>query len=244
MRCIVFNGGKAWARREGDGRARIYFDRDDPVEEVSPGTGAAESPSAPEPGAEEIGLRALFDLVPAGDYAAAGRAFQLLHWRATNRFCAACGAPLKRDSVEHAMRCGACGALVYTRINPVVITLVHDGPKILLARKADGSLKFWSIIAGFVEAGETLEEAVAREVREEVGIRVRSIRYAGSQPWPFPNNLMLGFYARYDGGELRPDGAEIAEAKWFDPRSDALPPIPGPVSIARKLIDSFVAGGW
>lgn len=242
MRCLVFDKGKVWTRRDEGGNVSILFDREDAVEEVSPGVGVAESAAAPADGAEEIALRALFDVVPLGDYLLAGHASQILHWRATNRFCSVCGAPLKRHAAEHAMHCEACGNLVYTRLNPVVIVLVHDGPKMLLAHKAGGVLPFWSLIAGFVEAGEDLETAVAREIREEVGIEVKNIRYARSQPWPFPNNLMIGFYAEYAGGELCPDGFEIAEAKWFDPHADELPPIPRPVSIARQLIDAFVAG--
>jgi NAD+ diphosphatase len=122
----------------------------------------------------------------------------------------------------------------------VVITLVSRGDRILLAHKAGDAIPFWSIIAGFVEANESLEAAVAREISEEVGIRVRNIRYARSQPWPFPNNLMMGFTAEYAEGDLVPDGAEIAEAGWFT--RDNLPPIPSRVSIARRLIDAFFDG--
>ena len=170
-------------------------------------------------------------------FAQAGQARQLLNWRLTHRFCGACGAPLTRHDTEHAMHCAACNLFFYPRINPVVITLVSRGDQILLAHKVGGLYPFWSIIAGFVEANETLEAAVAREVAEEVGLRVKNIRYATSQPWPFPNNLMMGFTAEYADGEIRPDGAEIGEAGWFD--RDHLPPIPSRVSIARRLIDAF-----
>jgi NAD+ diphosphatase len=200
----------------------------------------AESPEPPSPDAERVGLRALFDLVPPEVFARAGLARQLLHWRRAHRFCGACGAPMNRHPAERAMSCPACGHAAYPRINPVVITLVYRGAEILLARKASGQPRFWSLVAGFVEPGETLEAAAAREIAEEVGLRVRNIRYAASQPWPFPNNLMLGFTAEYDSGEIAPDGAEIAEADWFG--RDGLPPIPSRVSIARRLIDAFFAG--
>ena len=235
---ILFHGGKIWVADTAGRQGAIVFDAGEAVEAVGPGVGVGESADAPAPGARLSGLRDLFGLVPESDFLLAGRAEQLLHWRKTTRFCAACGAPLVRHATEHAMHCPACGNLVYTRINPVVIVLVHDGPRMLLVRKAGNVLPFWSLVAGFVEAGEDLETAVAREVREEVGIPVRDIRYERSQPWPFPNNLMAGFTAAYAGGELRPDGVEIAEAAWF-PREGPFPPLPGPVSIARRLIDAF-----
>ena len=238
-RFILLTGGDVWFRRAP--AATCLFEADparfDTVEPLDAGISVAESPAPPAPDAERVGLRALFDLVPPEDFARAGLARQLLHWRRVHRFCGTCGSPLSRHPAERAMACSACGHTAYPRINPVVIALVHRGDRILLARKADGALPFWSLIAGFVEAHETLEAAVAREVAEEVGLRVKNIRYAASQPWPFPNNLMLGFAAEYAGGEIAPDGQEIAEAGWFG--RDDLPPIPAPVSIARRLIDSF-----
>ena len=237
-RLLVLTGGDIWIRRAP---VTCLFDADPArlatAEPLDADIAAAESPAPPAPDAERIGLRALFDLVPPEDFARAGLARQLLHWRRAHRFCGVCGVPMIRMSAERAMACPACGHTAYPRINPVVITLIHRDDRILLARKADVTLPFWSLIAGFVEAHETLEAAVAREVAEEVGLRVKNIRYAASQPWPFPNNLMLGFTAEYAGGEIMPDGQEIAEAGWFG--RDALPSIPAPVSIARRLIDSF-----
>ena len=239
-RLLVFTGGDIWIRRAP--AATCLFEADPArfatVEPLDADVSAAESPSPPAPDAERIGLRALFDLVPPEDLARAGQARQLLHWRRAHRFCGACGTPAERHPSERAMACPACGHTAYPRVNPVVITLIHRGDSILLARKADGTLPFWSLIAGFVEANETLEAAVARETAEEVGLRVKNIRYAASQPWPFPNNLMLGFTAEHESGEIIPDGQEIAEAGWF--RRDALPPLPSPVSIARRLIDAFL----
>jgi NAD+ diphosphatase len=190
------------------------------------------------PGEALLGLRELHDAVDPAEYACAQRAFQLLHWRRTHRFCGACGGPLVRKTGECAMTCPACRRDWFPRLNPVVITRITRGDRILLARKTNGTLPFYSVIAGFVEAGETLEAAVAREIREEVGLTVRNIRYFASQPWPFPNNLMIGFTAENDAGEIHVDGEEIGEAAWFT--RDALPPIPRPFSISRWLIDDFL----
>ena len=239
---LLFKGDQLWIRRTANGvgclfdvdPARLAFS-----EPVDGSVAVAVSDDPPEPGSELIGLRALFDLVPPEVLAQAGLARQLLHWRLAHRFCGACGTPLARNPAERAMVCPACGHTAYPRINPVVIVLVFRGDQILLERKAGGVLPFWSLVAGFVEAHETLEEAVAREIAEEVGVRVKNIRYAASQPWPFPNNLMFGNTAEYAGGEITPDGKEIAEACWFG--RDQLPPIPSRISIARRLIDDFFA---
>ena len=239
-RYFLFKGDQIWIRRTEAG-VESLFDAapGEPLEPVSAGCAVAQAAEAPVAGAELIGLRALFDLVPADTFAQAGLARQLLHWRLTHRFCGACGKPLVRHAAERAMQCPACDTCDYPRINPVVIALVTRGNQVLLAHKANGLFPFWSIIAGFVEAHESLEEAVVREVAEEVGIGIKNIRYASSQPWPFPNNLMFGFTAEYAGGEITPDGVEIGEAGWFD--RDHLPPIPSRFSIARRLIDAFFA---
>ena len=136
-------------------------------------------------------------------------------------------------------RCPACAAVFYPRISPAVIVLVERGDQVLLARGAAFPGKWFSLLAGFVEPGEALEETAAREVREEVGIELAGLRYFGSQPWPFGRSLMVGFTAQYAGGELRPDGQEIAEAGWF--AAHAMPPLPPRLSIARALIDDFLA---
>ena len=238
-RLLLLADGNVWVRHAPD--VACLFEGDPArfplAEHVDADVFAAESAEPPAPDVERVGLRALFDLVPPEDFARAGLARQLLHWRRTHRFCGVCGGAMGRMSAERAMACSACGHIAYPRINPVVITLIHRADRILLARKTDGTLPFWSLIAGFVEANESLEAAVAREVAEEVGLRVKNIRYADSQPWPFPNNLMLGFTAEYAGGEIVPDGQEIAEAGWFG--RDDLPSIPAPISIARRLIDAF-----
>ena len=237
---VLFSGDQLWIRRRADG-VDHFFDVDDPAlsERVDDGCAVAQADSAPAASAERIGLRAFFDLASPDAFVQAGRARQILHWRLTHRFCGACGAPLARHATEHAMHCEACDLFFYPRINPVVIALISRGDQILLAHKAGNALPFWSVIAGFVEAGETLEGAVSREASEEVGVRVKNIRYASSQPWPFPNNLMIGFTAEHAGGDIVPDGQEITEAGWFD--RDHLPPIPSRFSIARRLIDAFFA---
>jgi len=134
--------------------------------------------------------------------------------------------------------CPACGLMVFPRISPAVIVLVEKEGRVLLARGERFTEPFYSVLAGFVEPGETLEDAVHREIEEEVGIKVRNVRYFASQPWPFPDSLMIGFTAEYASGEIAIDKTEIVDARWFDPAH--LPTIPGKVSIARRLIDWFV----
>lgn len=185
-----------------------------------------------------IGLRELFDHVDVDLFIAAGHAFQIVHWDRMHQFCGKCGSPAEYASSERAKKCPDCEAVYYPKISPAVIMAVRKGNKLLLARNKKRKLGFFSVLAGFVEPGETLEESVMREVREETGIEIKNIKYFASQPWPFPNALMVGFTADYAGGEIKVDNYEIAEAAWFAP--DNLPPIPGRISIARKLIDSFL----
>jgi NAD+ diphosphatase len=190
-------------------------------------------PAAPLP-EDARGLRALLAEGPDDLAQAAGRAAQLLDWDATHAFCGRCGIANERSPVELVRICAACGLTTYPRISPAVIMAVRRGDEVLLARRAGGATRFWSVLAGFVEPGETLEQAVEREVAEEVGLVVEEVEYVGSQPWPFPSQLMIGFRARYAGGELRLDETELAEAGWFRP--DALPEIPPPFTIANRLI--------
>lgn len=168
----------------------------------------------------------------------AGRAVQLVEWAATHRYCGRCGTPTAPVPGERAMGCPECGLHSYPRLSPAVIMVVHRGDEMLLARGARFGMPIYSALAGFVEPGESLEDAVAREVKEEVGVDVHDIRYFASQPWPFPNSLMIGFYAAYRDGEIDIDPLEIIDAQWYRP--DALPHVPGPPSIAGQLIDGFV----
>jgi NAD+ diphosphatase len=167
-----------------------------------------------------------------------GRGFQLINWDRTTRFCGRCGSPTQSSDSERAKVCQNCGLRNYPRISPAVIVAVTRERRILLARAFRFPMKIYSVIAGFVEPGETLEQCIRREIKEEVNIEVRNIRYFGSQPWPFPNSLMIAFTAEYAGGELRIDNEEIMDAGWFE--AHELPNIPDKVSIARRLIDSFI----
>jgi NAD+ diphosphatase len=185
-----------------------------------------------------LGLRELFGAVSAETFAFAGRATQVIDWATTHRFCGRCGAPTERVDGERCMRCPTCGLLAYPRITPAIIVLVRRGDEALLARGARFPLPFYSTLAGFVEVGESLEETVRREVREEVGVELKNVRYFGSQPWPFPNSLMIGFTSEWAGGEIAIDHKEILDAQWYRP--DALPTVPPKISIARQLIDAWV----
>lgn len=188
------------------------------------------------PGGEATPLRAIFQLAGPETFALAGRATQLLDWQANHRFCGKCGSRTLMKSGEAAMSCPNCGLLAYPRISPAVMVLVRDGDKLLLGRSPHFKPGVFSALAGFVEPGETLEECAAREVREEVGVEIANLRYFHSQPWPFPNSLMVAFFADYAGGTITPDPSEIEAADWFS--LDALPLLPEPISIARRLIDA------
>lgn len=196
--------------------------------------------SRPAPaGLEWVELRPLWGALPEELFWIAGRANHLADWDRAHRRCGACGAELALLEDEWAKTCPACGQTYYPQVSPAVIASVVDGDRILLARNRRYRYPFFSVLAGFVEPGENLEAAVHREIREEVGVEVRNVRYFGSQPWPFPNSLMVGFTAEYAGGEIDPDPEEILEARWF--ARDAMPEIPASISIARRLIDAFTA---
>ncbi|ATW28778.1 NADH pyrophosphatase [Candidatus Formimonas warabiya] len=194
--------------------------------------------SAPE-GMTFYDLRGLYGLVEDTWFALAGRAIQIMNWDRTHLYCGHCGAPVEKRTGEYVKVCPRCGQFYYPRISPAVIVAVVKEDQILLARSKQRSFKFYSVLAGFVEPGESLEECVKREVWEEVNVHVKNIRYFGSQPWPFPDSLMIAFTAEYHRGELQADGKEILEAGWFSARD--LPPIPGKISISRSLIDWFRA---
>lgn len=166
------------------------------------------------------------------------KAVHIIDWDRTGQFCAGCGSKTENKSDERAKKCPACGYISFPRISPAVIVLVSRGDSILLARAQRFNNEMYSVLAGFVEPGETLEDTVKREIREEVGIDVKDIRYFGSQPWPFPDSLMIAFTAQYAGGDIKVDETEIADARWFD--CNNLPLIPGKISIARSLIDWFI----
>lgn len=184
------------------------------------------------------GLRSQSGRLSTEHFAIAGYAFQIVLWDQTHQFCGSCGATNKERSHERAKICPACNLINYPKLAPAIIVAIVKDDQILLARSSKFPEGFFSVLAGFVEPGESLEQCVCREVKEEVNIEVDNIRYFGSQPWPFPNSLMIGFIADYKSGEIEVDLEEIAEAHWYSLKT--LPHIPGSISIARQLIDWFI----
>lgn len=182
-----------------------------------------------------VPVRQLVSQWSVAQFEQTSRAMQLLEWKRNHQYCSRCGNRTTPHDSEHCMTCTACGYAQYPRINPCIITAITRGSQILLARSAQRHSSMYGLIAGFVEVGETLEQAVARETLEEVGIRLKNIQYMASQPWPFPSNLMLAFKADYAGGELLLQEEEIAEAAFFD--FDQLPSIPPKGSIAYWMIE-------
>ena len=189
-------------------------------------------------GFELIELRTLYGLFPEPALSAVSRAVMVLQFHKAVKFCSRCGTVMEGSSKELLKTCPSCRYLSYPRISPAVIVLIRKKNAVLLAHNIHFPENLYSCIAGFVDPGENLEEAVQREIREEVGIEVRNITYFGSQPWPFPNSLMLGFTADYASGIITPDNVEITDAGWFT--GDAMPDLPMGGSISRHLIDSFL----
>ncbi len=185
------------------------------------------------------GLRSLFFTLPEPHLALAARAFQVVEWDRTHRYCGRCGTPTRDKGDERAKECPACGYVAYPRISPAMMVLVTRGRELLLARASRFPNGMYSALAGFVEPGETIEDCIRREVREEVGVEVTDIRYFASQSWAFPHSLMIAYTAEYAGGDMRPCDDEIADAQWF--ALDALPALPTHVSISRHLIDATIA---
>ena len=184
-------------------------------------------------------LFAVYGVTDEETWMAAGRAVQIIEWERTNRFCGRCGIPNELSPGERSMRCPQCRLLRFPQLSPAIIVLIHRGDDVLLARSHRFPEGLYSALAGFVEPGETVESALKREVEEEVGLQVTNLEYRGSQPWPFPNSLMLGFFAEYAGGDIVLEDEEIAAAEWFP--VDDLPNVPGGISIANRLITSWVA---
>ncbi|MEZ5652693.1 MAG: NAD(+) diphosphatase [Burkholderiaceae bacterium] len=197
-------------------------------------------PEGPLPeGFSATNLRQLFGVIDDQLLAVAMRAVQVLEWDRTHRFCGACGGPTEAVAHERARECRPCRLTFYPRIAPAMMVLIRDGSRLLLGRGINFPPGRYSALAGFLEAGETIEQAIHREVFEEVNVQVSNLRYFGSQSWPFPNSLMIAFVADYAGGELRHDPSELADAAFFE--LDELPRLPPPLSIARALIDTTIA---
>jgi NAD+ diphosphatase len=245
---FVFRENKLLVRMEG-GKAAIPCVRDLAELNLSPLTAqflgtledrpcwsAEVAPEAAAPsGMSFEELRPLYAALDEDIFLLAGKALQIVNWEQMHRYCGRCGRKTEPLPGERAKTCPACGLASYPRLNPAVITAVLKDGKILLTHNTSFPGNRYSLIAGFVEAGETLEECVKREIKEEAGIKVKNIRYFGSQPWPFPNSLMIGFTAEWESGEIAVDGKEITDAGWYD--SGNLPNIPPKISIAREIID-------
>lgn len=194
---------------------------------------------APEKGEHEFAnLRMNLGRINNTLFNLAGRSLQLCDWFRTHRYCGKCGSPTTENEGDRSMVCERCRINFYPRLSPSIIVLVHREDEVLLARNHMFPEGLFSTLAGFVEPGESIEETVRREVQEEVGVRVGNLRYRGSQPWPFPNSLMLGFHAEYESGAIVCQQDEIAEAKWFG--CAELPNIPGKFAISRWLIDAYL----
>ena len=182
-------------------------------------------------------LRQSYYKLSHDDYLKAGKCHELLYWDMNTRFCGVCGGPMKMHT-DISKRCTQCGKEVWPQLATAVIVLVHRGDEVLLVHARNFRTEFYGLVAGFVETGETLEEAVAREALEETGVTITNIRYFASQPWPYPCGLMVGFNADYVSGEIHLQKSEIAKGGWF--RKDNLPEIPEKLSIARMLLDAWL----
>ncbi|MBN2239395.1 MAG: NAD(+) diphosphatase [Dehalococcoidales bacterium] len=186
-------------------------------------------------GMEFMNLMAVYSVLDEDIYLLAGKASQLVAWDQSHQFCGRCGNKTDYVPGERAKKCTVCGYMSFPRLSPAVITAVVKDKQLLLTQYATFRGNMRTIIAGFVEPGETVEECLHREVFEETGVRVKNPRYLGSQPWPFPNSLMMGFVAEYDSGDIQVDEKEIAHADWYDLAD--LPELPPELSIARRIID-------
>ena len=186
---------------------------------------------------EMCGLRQSFYQLPEPLYLKAGKCQELLYWDSNTKYCGVCGAPMRMDT-DISKKCTECGKEIWPQLATAVIVLIHRGDEVLLVRAKNFKRDYYGLVAGFVETGETLEEAVAREAMEETGVTITNIRYFASQPWPYPCGLMVGFNADYVSGEIHLQQSEIAKGGWF--RKTNLPDIPGKMSIARRLIDAWM----
>ena len=187
---------------------------------------------------KQVSVRSLLNQMEETQFSLINYAAQIMTWDQTHRFCGKCGAKTNNHSKERAKICSQCEYIQYPRISPAVIVAIIRGDEILLARSPHFASGRYSVIAGFVESGESLEACVEREVQEEVGLQVKNIRYFGSQPWPFPHSLMIGFTAEYESGEIQRDPEEIEDAQWF--HHQHMPQLPSKGSIAWKLVQWYL----
>ena len=248
---FVFCKGDLLLEKTSEGRYTIPYQEEAPtplkewtnVHTITPfgdddvRTYTIDGPVTDNPRYEMCGLRATYNKLPHELYQIAGKCQEILYWDANTRFCGVCGGPMKMHT-EISKRCTHCGKEIWPLLATAIIVLIHREDKVLLVHARNFRGKFFGLVAGFVETGETLEEAVVREVHEEVGIKIKNIRYFASQPWPYPCGLMVGFTADYVSGNLHLQRSELDDAGWFD--RDHLPPVPDKMSIARQLIDSWL----
>lgn len=248
---FVFCKGDLLLEKTSDGRYTIPYQEEAPtplkewtnVHTITPfgdddvRTYTIDGPVTDNPRYEMCGLRATYNKLSHELYQIAGKCQEILYWDANTRFCGVCGGPMKMHT-EISKRCTHCGKEIWPLLATAIIVLIRREDKVLLVHARNFRGKFFGLVAGFVETGETLEEAVVREVHEEVGIKIKNIRYFASQPWPYPCGLMVGFTADYVSGELHLQRSELDDAGWFD--RDHLPPVPDKMSIARQLIDSWL----
>lgn len=185
------------------------------------------------------GLRASFDYLPLTDYQAAGKAYQILYWDKHSRYCPACGTATEQHT-DIMKKCPQCGNEMYPPISTAIIVLVRRGEEILLVHAHNFRGTFYGLVAGFLEAGETLEQCVRREVMEETGLSIKNITYFDSQPWPYPSGLMVGFFADYESGKIKLQKDELSAGAFY--HRNNLPELPRKLSIARRLIDAWLAG--
>ncbi|MBP7857190.1 MAG: NAD(+) diphosphatase [Prevotella sp.] len=188
-------------------------------------------------GYDFVGLRQTFYHLPMEFYLKAGKCQELLYWDANTQYCGVCGSPM-RFATDISKKCTQCGKEVWPQLATAIIVLIHRGDELLLVHARNFKSDFYGLVAGFVETGETLEEAVRREVMEETGLTIKNISYFGSQPWPYPCGLMVGFMAEYEAGDIHLQDAELSKGNWF--RFNNLPKIPEKLSIARQLIDTWL----
>ena len=250
---FIFCKGDLMLERRPDGTYGIPLSEEAPVE-VKPWTTihtitpfadgtavrtfAIDSPIVGHPRYEMCGLRASYAKLSSDLYQKAGKCQEILYWDQNTKYCGVCGAPMKLHT-EISKRCTECGKEVWPQLATAIIVLIHRGEEVLLVHARNFRGDFYGLVAGFVETGESLEEAVVREVREETSLEISNLRYFGSQPWPYPCGLMVGFHADYASGDIHLQRSELSAGGWF--RKDNLPHIPEKLSIARRLIDTWVA---
>lgn len=248
---FVFCKSDIMLEKDTDGSYTIPFQEDSPTEfkdgtkihNITPldnkevRTYRIDEPTADTERYEMCGLRASYHKLPLELYLKAGKCEEILYWDANTRYCGVCGGTMHQHT-DISKKCEECGKEVWPQLATAIIVLIHRGDEVLLVHANNFKGNYYGLVAGFVETGETLEQAVIREVKEETGLSIKNISYFGSQPWPYPCGLMIGFYAEYAEGEIKLQRSELSAGGWFNKNN--LPDIPDKLSIARKLIDNWL----